>query len=109
MAVRKVLRMGHPLLQEPSAEVLQFSTVELDSLIRDLFETMRDEDGAGIAAPQIGVLKRVVIFGVEDENPRYPGRGSVPTTTSCPLSASPAPRVRPTIPLPSTPTFIPAS
>ncbi|WP_455223314.1 peptide deformylase [Kaarinaea lacus] len=80
MAVRKVLRMGHPLLQEPSAEVLQFSTVELDSLIRDLFETMRAEDGAGIAAPQIGVLKRVVIFGVEDENPRYPGRGSVPTT-----------------------------
>lgn len=80
MAVRKVLRMGHPLLQEPSAEVLQFSTAELDSLIQDLFDTMHAEDGAGIAAPQIGVLKRVVIFGVEDENPRYPGRGSVPTT-----------------------------
>jgi len=80
MAVRKVLRMGHPLLQEPSAEVLQFSTAELDSLIQDLFDTMRAEDGAGIAAPQIGILKRVVIFGVEDENPRYPGRGTVPTT-----------------------------
>jgi peptide deformylase len=41
---------------------------------------MRVEDGAGIAAPQIGVLKRVVIFGVESDNPRYPGRGFVPTT-----------------------------
>ncbi|KPJ94058.1 MAG: peptide deformylase [Gammaproteobacteria bacterium SG8_15] len=80
MAVRKVLRMGHPLLQESSADVTQFSTTELDSLIQDLFDTMHAEDGAGIAAPQVGVLKRVVIFGVEDENPRYPGRGAVPTT-----------------------------
>lgn len=80
MAVRKVLRMGHPLLQEPSAEVTKFSTKDLDSLIQDLFDTMQAEDGAGIAAPQIGILKRVVIFGVEDENPRYPGRGFVPTT-----------------------------
>ncbi|WP_455208424.1 peptide deformylase [Kaarinaea lacus] len=80
MAARKVLRMGHPLLQERSAEVTQFNTNELDSLIQDLFDTMRVEDGAGIAAPQIGVLKQVVIFGVEDDNPRYPGRGMVPTT-----------------------------
>ncbi|HEY5603012.1 MAG TPA: peptide deformylase [Gammaproteobacteria bacterium] len=80
MAARKVLRMGHPLLQEPSAEVTEFNTVELDRLIQDLFDTMRAEDGAGIAAPQIGILKRVVIFGVEDDNPRYPGRGFVPTT-----------------------------
>jgi peptide deformylase len=72
--------MGHPLLQEPSAEVTKFSTKDLDSLIQDLFDTMQAEDGAGIAAPQIGILKRVVIFGVEDENPRYPGRGFVPTT-----------------------------
>ena len=80
MAVRKVLRMGHPLLQERCSEVTQFSTNELDSLIQDLFDTMHAEDGAGIAAPQIGILKRVVIFGVEDDNPRYPGRGLVPTT-----------------------------
>jgi peptide deformylase len=80
MAARKVLRMGHPILQEPSAEITQFNTAELDSLIQDLFDTMRVEDGAGIAAPQIGVLKRVVIFGVESDNPRYPGRGFVPTT-----------------------------
>lgn len=80
MAVRKVLRMGHPLLQEVSADVTQFNTAELDNLIQDLFDTMEAEDGAGIAAPQIGVLKRVVIFGVENENPRYPNRGSVPVT-----------------------------
>ena len=80
MAVRKVLRMGHPLLQEISAEVTQFNSPELDNLVQDLFDTMEAEDGAGIAAPQIGVLKRVVIFGVETENPRYPGRGNIPVT-----------------------------
>lgn len=80
MTARNVLRMGHPILQEPCADVTQFNTTELDNLIQDLFDTMRKEDGAGIAAPQIGVLKRVVIFGVEKENPRYPGRGPVPTT-----------------------------
>ncbi|MGD8566903.1 MAG: peptide deformylase [Gammaproteobacteria bacterium] len=80
MAVRKVLRMGHPLLRERSSDITEFNTTELDNLIQDLFDTMRAEDGAGIAAPQIGVLKRLVIFGVEDENPRYPGRGTVPTT-----------------------------
>ena len=80
MAVRKVLRMGHPLLQEPCSDITEFNTVDLDNLIQDLFDTMQAEDGAGIAAPQIGVLKRLVIFGVEDDNPRYPGRGFVPTT-----------------------------
>lgn len=80
MAIRKVLRMGHPILQEVSAEVTEFSTPGLDNLIQDMFDTMDAEDGAGIAAPQIGVLKRVVIFGVEGVNPRYPNRGQVPTT-----------------------------
>lgn len=80
MAVRKVLRMGHSLLQERSSDITEFNTTGLDNLIRDLFDTMQAEDGAGIAAPQIGVLKRVVIFGVDDDNPRYPGRGAVPTT-----------------------------
>ena len=80
MAARKVLRMGHPLLLEKSHEVKQFSTKELQQLIRDLRDTMHAEEGAGIAAPQIGVLRRVVIFGVEKENPRYPGRGEIPET-----------------------------
>jgi peptide deformylase len=80
MAARKVLRMGHPLLLEKSHEVKEFSTKELQHLIRDLRDTMRAEEGAGIAAPQIGVLRRVVIFGVSKDNPRYPGRGEVPDT-----------------------------
>ena len=80
MAARKVLRMGHPLLLERSHEVEQFSTKELQRLIQDLHDTMRAEEGAGIAAPQIGVLRRVVIFGVDKSNPRYPGRGEIPET-----------------------------
>jgi len=80
MAVRKVLRMGHPILLEPSGDVNEFNTAELDSLIQDLFDTMQAEDGAGIAAPQIGVLKKIVIFGIDEHNPRYPDRGQVPMT-----------------------------
>lgn len=80
MAVRKVLRMGHPLLLERSHEITEFSTNHLRDLIRDLRDTMRAEDGAGIAAPQIGVLQRVVIFGLSKNNPRYPDRGEVPET-----------------------------
>lgn len=80
MAIRNVLRMGHPILQEVCADVTQFNTPDLDNLIQDMFDTMSAEDGAGIAASQIGVLKRVVIFGVGDDNPRYPNRGLVPST-----------------------------
>jgi peptide deformylase len=79
MAVRRVLRIGHPLLLEKSHTISEFNTPELDNLVRDLRETMHAKDGAGIAAPQIGVLKRVVIFGIED-NPRYPDAESVPET-----------------------------
>ena len=80
MAARKVLRMGHPLLLEKSHEVTEFSTKELQQLIQDLRDTMRAEEGAGIAAPQIGVLRRVVIFGITKDNARYPGRGEIPET-----------------------------
>ncbi|WP_455204791.1 peptide deformylase [Kaarinaea lacus] len=79
MAIRRVLRMGNPLLLERSHEVTEFSTPELKNLIQDLWDTMDAEDGAGIAAPQIGVLKRVVIFGMQD-NPRYPDGEAVPNT-----------------------------
>jgi len=80
MAVRKVLRMGHPILLESSGDVNEFNTAALDNLIQDLFDTMQAEDGAGIAAPQIGVLKNIVIFGIDDQNPRYPDRGHIPLT-----------------------------
>jgi peptide deformylase len=79
VAVRRVLKMGDPLLLQVAQPVVEFNTAELDSLIADMFDTMAAESGAGLAAPQIGVLKRVVIFGV-NANPRYPDAETVPTT-----------------------------
>jgi peptide deformylase len=71
MAIRDVLKMGHPLLRQVSAPVERFDTQELHSLITDMDDTMRSLGGAGLAAPQIGVGLRVVIFEVTS-NPRYP-------------------------------------
>jgi peptide deformylase len=77
--IRDVLRMGEPRLWERSVEVTQFGTAELDALVEDMRDTMRALSGAGLAAPQIGVQLRVVIFGV-DRNPRYPEEDPVPYT-----------------------------
>ncbi len=71
--------MGHPLLLQKAAPVTEFNATQLDALIADMFDTMAAQNGAGLAAPQIGVSLRVVIFGV-DKNPRYPGAEPVPTT-----------------------------
>ena len=79
MAIRPVIRMGNPQLLEVSKTVTQFNTPELHSLVADMIDTMRDLKGAGLAAPQIGELLRVVIFGF-DENPRYPDAEPVPFT-----------------------------
>ena len=79
MTVRSVLRMGDPRLWQKARMVEQFNTPQLHALIIDLQETMRHLDGAGLAAPQIGVGLRVVIFGV-DGNPRYPDAEQVPRT-----------------------------
>jgi peptide deformylase len=79
MPVRDVLRMGHPVLRERSRPVEAFGTPELKALLEDMIETMAAKSGAGLAAPQIGVLQRVVIFGV-DHNPRYPDAEPVPFT-----------------------------
>lgn len=79
MAVREVLRMGNPLLLQVAQPVTEFNTSALDELIADMFDTMAARNGAGLAAPQIGVSQRVVIFGVE-HNPRYPDAEVVPTT-----------------------------
>jgi peptide deformylase len=77
--IRDVLRMGDPRLWERSAEVTQFGTAELSELLLDMRDTMRAQNGAGLAAPQIGVPLRVVIFGME-HNPRYPDAEAVPYT-----------------------------
>jgi len=79
MAVREVLRMGDPRLWEVSEPVKDFGTEALRALVRDMDDTMRALNGAGIAAPQIGVQLRVVIFEVT-HNPRYPDAESVPYT-----------------------------
>jgi peptide deformylase len=79
MTVKQVLKMGEPLLYQKAAPVQAFNTPELDRLIQDMFDTMAAYHGAGLAAPQIGVSLRVVIFGVE-ANPRYPQVEPVPTT-----------------------------
>ena len=79
MAVRKVLKMGDPLLYQRAEEVRAFHTPDLDALIRDMFDTMAALNGAGLAAPQIGVSQRVVIFEVQS-NPRYPEVEAVPRT-----------------------------
>ena len=78
MAVRDVLRMGHPVLRERAKPVEDFGPA-LQALLQDMKDTMEAKNGAGIAAPQIGVSKRVVIFGVKG-NPRYPDAEEVPFT-----------------------------
>ena len=79
MPIRPVLRMGDPVLLQRAAAVAQFDTPELHALIRDMQDTMEAMNGAGIAAPQIGVSLRVVIFGV-GANRRYPDAEEVPYT-----------------------------
>ena len=79
MAIRRVLKMGDPLLYRKAEPVQGFNAPELDALIVDMFDTMAALNGAGLAAPQIGVSWRVVIFSVES-NPRYPDVEPVPTT-----------------------------
>jgi len=79
MAIRPVLRLGDPRLLKIAREVSEFNTPDLDALIEDMFDTMAAENGAGLAAPQIGVGLRVVIFGF-DNNPRYPEKAAVPKT-----------------------------
>ncbi len=77
--IREVLRMGDPRLLEKAAPVARFDTTELNELLTDMRDTMAHLSGAGLAAPQIGVSLRVVIFGVKS-NPRYPGIEDVPDT-----------------------------
>ena len=79
MAVQKVIKMGNPLLLARAEEVENFGTAELDSLIADMKDTMVAQNGAGLAAPQIAVSLRIVIFGISD-NPRYPDVEYVPET-----------------------------
>ncbi|MBX3677807.1 MAG: peptide deformylase [Rhodocyclaceae bacterium] len=77
--IREILKMGDPRLLQASRPVEAYGTPELHALIGDMQDTMRAANGAGLAAPQIGVGLRVVIFGFES-NPRYPQAEAVPFT-----------------------------
>ena len=77
--IREILRMGDPMLLRVAQPVTAFGTPELAALLQDMRDTMAHHDGAGLAAPQIGVNLRVVIFGGRD-NPRYPDVPPVPET-----------------------------
>ncbi len=77
--IREVLRMGDPRLWQKSVPVTDFDSSELKILLDDMRDTMAHLNGAGLAAPQIGVALRVVIFGVKS-NPRYPDVAEVPDT-----------------------------
>ncbi len=81
MAILKVARMGHPILREVAAEVPrdQITTPGFRQFVDDLVETMREYEGAGLAAPQVHVSKRVVVMEVAG-NPRYPDAPSLPLT-----------------------------
>jgi peptide deformylase len=79
MAIREVLKMGDPRLLAVAQPVTEFGSPALANLIGDMQDTMQSLQGAGLAAPQIGVGLRVVIFGFE-ANPRYPDEDSVPFT-----------------------------
>jgi peptide deformylase len=79
MPIRPVLKMGDPLLLQVAKPVEQFDTPELRALLIDMHDTMASLNGAGLAAPQIGVSLQVVIFGV-GKNPRYPQAEEVPYT-----------------------------
>ena len=80
MAVREILKMGDPRLLRVAQAVTAFDSDELHLLVTDLLDTMRAAEGAGLAAPQIGVDLQVVIFGTDSVNPRYPLAPVVPRT-----------------------------
>ena len=78
--IRPILKMGEVSLFEPSKKVERFGTPELHALLDDLRDTMQAANGAGIAAPQIGVNLQVVVFGADAINPRYPDAPLIPRT-----------------------------
>lgn len=80
MTVHAILKMGDPRLLRVAQAVTAFDTTELHQLIADMDETMLAANGAGLAAPQIGVDLQVVIFGTGRPNPRYPDAPIVPRT-----------------------------
>ena len=83
MAIRDILKMGDARLLRVARPVEAFDSAALHALVLDMVDTMRAADGAGLAAPQIGVDLQLVIFGSDAVNPRYPDAPVVPRTVLC--------------------------
>jgi len=81
MPVRPILKMGEPLLLQKATQVPTegITSKEMQAIIQDLLDTMRDANGAGLAAPQIGISLQIVVFGFE-KNARYPNEEAIPET-----------------------------
>ena len=79
MAIKEILKMGDPRLLEDSKPIKDLNAIDLDQLIQDMIDTMEANDGAGLAAPQIGINIQLVIFGFK-RNDRYPDAEEVPFT-----------------------------
>jgi peptide deformylase len=80
MTIREILKMGDARLLRVAQPVAAFDTDALHLLVSDMFDTMQAAEGAGLAAPQIGVDLQLVIFGTSQVNPRYPDAPLVPRT-----------------------------
>jgi len=80
MAVHEILKMGDPRLLRVAQAITEFDSDELHLLVADMFDTMAAANGAGLAAPQIGVDLQLVIFGTDEINPRYPDAPLIPRT-----------------------------
>ena len=83
MSIRTILKMGDPRLLRIAQPVTQFDTDALHLLVQDMFDTMLSVNGAGLAAPQIGVDLQLVIFGTGQPSVRYPDAPPVPRTVLC--------------------------
>ena len=83
MTVREILKMGDPRLLRVAQSVTAFDSDGLHQLVRDLLDTMAAVNGAGLAAPQVGVDLQLVVFGTDAPNPRYPDAPLVPRTVLC--------------------------
>ena len=80
MAIKQILRIGNPILRQATESITAFDTPDLHNLIQDMKDTMEANNGAGLAAIQIGITKQVMIFGIE-KNPRYSDVETIPSTT----------------------------
>ncbi len=82
MSVLEIRELGDPVLRQPAREVSaeELASAETQALIDSMIETMRDANGAGLAAPQVGVSKRIAVAEVRPGNPRYPYKPPIPLT-----------------------------